>query len=239
MRFRAALLLTATASTVGLTTVVATSANATITSFTATTSVTNRDDTGTNSNGTTNHWAIDAFSRVATISFHGLTTQSHCPGIGAGLSCYTWSGGIKDSGGFTTVVGDAVPGKGELNGGSAPLIGTAVTGTMTGKLSYTFYTDQNSSFASNTNVPTTLSGDSPSNGTWVELFFSAGVHFWDSSGNTGGNENLGTTGSWIYSYGFGHDSACPNLAARWVFSTADGGASPVDGNILAPDASHC
>ena len=238
-RFRAALLLAATAGALGLTSVVAGSASATITSFTGTTTVTNRDDSGTNSNGTTNNWAVDSFTRAATIFFHGLTTVSHCPGIGAGLSCYTWTGIIKDSGSFTTVVGDAVPGKGDLNGGSVPLIGTAVTGGMSGKLSYTFYTDQNASFASNTNMPTTLSGDSPTNGKWVEQFFSAGIHFWDGSGKTGGTENLGTTGSWTYSYGFGHDGACPNVAMKWVLSTSDGGAAPADGNILAPDASHC
>lgn len=239
-RFRATLLLAATVSAVGITSVVAGSASATTTSFTAVTSITNRDDSGTNSNGTTSNWALDNFTRTATIFFHGLATQTHCPGIGAGLSCYSWTGTIKDTNGnFTTVVGDAVPGRGSLNGGPAPVIGTAVTGSMSGHFNYVFYTDQNASFASASNVPTAVSGDSPGTGNWVEQFFSAGVHFWDASGNTGGNEYLGTTGGWTYTAGFGKDSACPMVASRWVDASPDWGANAVDGNILAPDSAHC
>jgi hypothetical protein len=237
--FRAAILLGATVGALGVTSIVASGAGAATTSVTASTNVTSRDDSGTNSNGTTSNWAVDNFTRKATIFFHGLATQNHCPGIGAGLSCYYWTGLIKDSGNFTTVVGDAVPGKGSLNTGTAPLIYTAVKGGMSGKFSYAFYTDQNASSASATNMPPTITGDSPATGNWVEQFFNTGVHFWDTSGNTGGSEYLGTTGSWTYTASFGSDAACPNLASRWVDASPDWGTSPADGNILAPDTAHC
>lgn len=240
-RLRTALVLGAAAGTLGITSVVvAGSAGATTTSFTAATSITQRDDSGTNSNGTTNNWALDNFTRTATITFHGLATQTHCPGILVGRSCYYWTGTISDTNGnFTTVVGDAVPGQGSLNGAPAPLIGEAVTGSMGGHFNYVFYTDQNASSASDTNMPPAITGDSPGTGNWVEQFFSAGVNFWDANGNTGGNEYLGTTGSWTYTAGFGHDHACPRVASRWVDASPDWGGNPVDGNILAPDSLHC
>lgn len=238
-RFRAALLLTAIIGAVGVTSAVASSAGASTISITASTNVTNRDDSGTNSNGSTNNWAVDNFTRTATIVFHGLATQDHCPGIANGLSCYYWTGIVKDNGNFTTVPGDAVPGQGSLNGGTAPLIYTAVKGSMSGKFGYVFYTDQNASSASAANMPGTLTGDSPATGKWVEQFFSSNVHFWDASGNTGGSEYLGTTGGWTYTAGFGSDSACPRVASRWIDASPDWGVNTVDGNILAPDAAHC
>jgi len=239
-RFRTAMVLVATVGALGITYVVTASAGATATSFTAVTSVTNRDDSGTNSNGTNSNWAIDNFTRTATIYFHGLATQAHCPGILPGRSCYYWTGKISDtSGTFTTVPGDAVPGQGSLNGGAAPLIGEAVTGSMGGHFNYVFYTDQDASYASSSNVLPAVSGDSPGTGNWVEQFFPAGVNFWDASGNTGGQEYLGTTGGWTYTANFGSDHACPRVASRWLDASPDWGVNPVDGNILAPDSAHC
>jgi hypothetical protein len=240
---RTGLLVAATAGTLGITSVVAVSANATTgTSFNGTTSVTNRDDSGTNSNGTTNNWAKDNFTRNAAITFHGLVVQTHCPGITAGHSCYSWTGTIKDTGNFTTVVGDAVPGRGSLNGGSAPLIGTAIVGSMSGKYNYKFYTDENASSASSANVPATVTGTPPGTGTgnWVEQFFAPGtVNFWDINQSTGGSEYLGTTGSWTYTAGFGKDAACPNLASQWVDGSPNWGTDASAGNILAPAAGNC
>jgi len=236
LRFKGILL----AAVTGLMLILGSSASATTTTFTALTGVSNRDDSGTNSNGSTSNWAVDAFARTATITFHGLTTQDHCPGIGTLLSCYSWTGNIQDTAGaFTTVVGDAVPGQGSLNGAPAPLIGTALTGSMFGHFNYVFYTDQNASFASNGNMPGTITGDSPGTVNWVEQFFSGGVNFWDASGHTGGNEYLGTTGSWTYIAAFGKDGACPKLASKWVDGSPSWGSAAKDGNILAPDAAHC
>jgi hypothetical protein len=238
--FRTGLVAAAAVGTLGITSVLAVNASTTVTSFTASTTVTNRDDSGTNSNGTTSNWAKDNFTRVATIYFHGLTVQSHCPGIGTGLSCYSWSGNIVDMGHFTTVVGDAVPGKGYLNGGAVPIIATAVTGNIDGKYLYVFYTDQSASTASGTHVPTTLSGDSPTTTKWVEQFFTPGsVNFWDSSGATGGKESPGTTGGWTYAAFWGTNPACPNVGSRWVDASPSWGSTPASGNILAPDAMHC
>jgi hypothetical protein len=233
-RFRAGLLLTATAGALGITSVVAGSANATTTSFTASTAVSNRSDSG--GYGT---WAMDSFTRNATIVFRGLVVQSHCQGIAPGNSCYSWTGTIKDSGTFTTVVGATSPGQGGLNGAPAPGIGTAVTGPMSGQYKYVFYTDQPSTAAAAANMPATVSGDIPATGQWVEQFFSGGVTFWDSSNNMSPG-SLGTSGGWTYIAAFGSDTACPNVASKWVDASISGwGGTAASGNILAPDSLHC
>jgi hypothetical protein len=209
-------------------------------SFTAATSVTSRDDSGTNSNGTTNNWAADAFTRTAHITFHNAVGSGFCPGIPGSEVCHSWTGSLTDSGTFTTVPGDAVPGQGSLNGGAAPLIGEAVTGHMQGTINFKFYSSAGPKLAADSNVPSALSGDTPSTGQWVEQFFPAGTSFWDTSGNTGGSEYLGVGGSWTYTEALGADSACPNVAGRWVDANATSwGSLPADGNILAPDASSC
>jgi hypothetical protein len=239
-RFRAAVLAAAaTTAALGIwvSPALAGSANAAPTTFTAATSVTNRDDSGTNSNGTTNNWATDAFTRTATITFHFATSVSNCPGLTTGI-CYAWTGQIKDSGTFTTVPGDASPGQGGLNGGPAPLMTATLTGPMTGTYNYKFYA--NSKAANASLVPASISGDSPGTGNWVEQFFAPGTQFWDTSGNTGGAEYLGTTGNWTYTLAFGTDSACPQAASKWLDGSAGSwGSLPADGNIFAPDASHC
>ena len=72
---------------------------------------------------------------------------------------------------------------------------------------------------------------------WPEQFFPAGTVF-NSVANPGGPD-LGPW-RWSYTLGFGSNKACPNDAYRWVDSAANGGgATPPDGDILAPDASDC
>lgn len=75
----------------------------------------------------------------------------------------------------------------------------------------------------------------------MEQFFPAGTQFWDSSGNTGGSEYLGAgPWGWTYTAALGTDPACPNVSGRWIDASGNNyGGNAVDGNILAPDASHC
>jgi hypothetical protein len=219
---------------------VVSAASAGTSTFTASQSVSSRDDSGTNSNGTTSNWAMDNFTRTTTLTGHGIVANTHCPGIAIG-ACHLISGKIADKGTFTTVVGDAVPGQGSLNGAAAPLIGTAVTGPMTGTLNYSFYSSQAVASASAGNAPSSVSGDTPTTGQWPEQFFPAGTQFWDSSGTTGGSEYLGAgSWGWTYTAPLGSDPACPNVSGRWIDASGNNsGANAVDGNILAPDASHC
>ena len=208
----------------------------TTTGFTAVQSVTNRDDSGANGG----NWALDAFTATLHLAARGIVPNSYCPRIVIG-ACHKITGTITDHGSFTTQIGDAVPGTGSLNGGSVPTIGATVTGPMSGTLSYSFYTDHSLSTASAGNAPPSVSGDSPSTGKWPEQFFPAGTNFWDSSGNTGGAEYLGSGPfNYVYSAALGSDSQCPNVSGRWVDSSAgNDGANPVDGNILAPSSSSC
>ena len=200
------------------------SANAATSGFTATQTVTNRSDGGANG-GT---WAMDNYTRVITLHGQGVVANSFCPGITIG-ACHKVAGNVKDSGHFTTQIGNPVPGTGSLNGGSAPNIGATVTGTMSGTYNYTFYTNQPLSSASAGNAPTTVDGDTPTTGSWYQQFFN-GAEFWDASPGTG---------SWTYTAAPGSDSQCPNVSGRWVDASPDWGGQPVDGNILAPDSAHC
>jgi hypothetical protein len=210
----------------------ASDASAASISSTASTSVTNRSDSGIH--GDT--WAIDAYTRVTKVTRAGQVGASFC---GGSSPCYHWTGSVKDTGTFTTQPGQLSPGAGDLNGGSEPTIGTAVTGSETGSASYSFYTTAASAFPGA--MPGTVSGDGgTSTGNWVEQMFPAGTAFYDASGNTGGSEYLLTGGGWTYTAGLGKDSACPNTASRWIDASASGwGTSPESGNILAPDASGC
>jgi hypothetical protein len=204
------------------------------TTLSAKTAVTNRDDSAANGGG---NWAMDAYTRGAQIFFKGATSSSNCGGVSP---CYSYTGKISDVGHFTTVVGQPSPGFGYLNGGSDPTMQAAVTGTMNGSYNYVFYTTVPISGASAHNVPASISGDTPGTGNWVEQFFPGGTQFWDSSGNTGGSEYLGTTGGWTYNAKAGADHNCPNVTSQWVDASATGwGSAPADGNILAPDASGC
>ena len=214
----------------------ATGASAASNTLTASTSVTNRDDSGVHGN----IWAADNYTRTVTITSHGVAAATHCPGITAGENCYYMTGTVNDKGTYTTVPGATVPGNGSLNGGTAPAIGVQITGPLTGHFSYQFYTDTPIISASASNVPSAVSGDSPSTGKWVEQFYPAGVNFWDTSGNTGGSEYLGTTGAWTYTAPLGSDAQCPNVSGRWIDASYNNwGSDPAAGNILAPDSAHC
>jgi hypothetical protein len=214
-------------------------ASAATNALTASTSVTNRDDSGIHGDV----WATDNYTRTVTITGHGVVAATHCPGITAGKSCRYMTGTVQDKGTYTTVPGGTVPGNGSLNGGPAPAIGAQVTGPLTGHFSYQFYTDAPITSASASNVPATADGNppsSPSTGKWVELFYPAGVNFWDTSGSTGGSEYLGTTGAWTYTAPLGSDTQCPNVSGRWIDASYNGwGTDQVAGNILAPDSGHC
>jgi hypothetical protein len=205
-----------------------------VTSHTAAVTVTNRDDSGANGG----NWASDNFTRTLTVFGHGIVANTFCPGITIG-GCHHFTGVITDAGHFTTVIGNPVPGNGSLNGGTVPVIGVALTGTMAGTFHYNFYANAPVSAFSASNGPASVSGDTPSTGVWPEQFFTAGTQFWDTSGNTGGTEYLGTTGGWTYRAPFGSDSACPNYGGQWVDASPDWGVNASDGNILAPDAAHC
>jgi hypothetical protein len=234
----AALAIPAAAAAISLGAVSAASAGAstTTTGFTATQSVTNRDDSGANGG----NWALDAFTATTVLHGNGIVANTNCPGIVIG-ACHKITGTITDHGTFTTQIGNAVPGTGSLNSGSVPNIGAAVTGPLTGTLSYSFYTDHALSTARVSNAPSSVSGGSPSTGQWPEQFFPAGTNFWDGSGNTGGAEYLGSGPfNFTYTAALGSDSQCPNVSGRWVdSSTGNDGANAVDGNILAPSSSSC
>ena len=250
-RFRAGLLAVATVGALGITagtvgiTAGAASAITTTGGFTsASIHVTNHDDSGTNSNGTTSNWALDDYGAVLHLSTSGVVPNSNCPGISIG-ACHKITGMITDTGHFTTVIGDAVPGQGSLNGGTAPLIGSQVTGTFHGTLKYEFFTSAALSRFKDSNSPNLggVSGDSPSTQQWPEQFAPQGTQFWDTSGNTGGAEQLGSGPfNFTYTAALNSDSACPNVSGRWVDSSAansNDGSNPMAGNILAPGTGNC
>lgn len=215
-------------------------ASATTSGFNVTIPVTNRDDSGAHGNT----WAHDAFSARLHLSAAGIVANTNCPGIVIG-ACHKFTGSITDTGTYTTIPGNIVPGNGDLNGADASTvqIGTAVTGPMHGSLPYVFYANVPLSAFAAANGPASVSGDTPSTGHWPEQFAPGGTQFWDTSGNTGGAEYLGTDAfAFTYTAVLGSDSACPNASGRWIDSSdpsSAGGANPVAGNILAPDAAHC
>lgn len=218
------------------------SAKPAVKSYTATavTAITNRPDSGDHGD-----WALDGsakapLERTASVTLVSEVALSYCGGSTGTGHCYHWTGKISDAGSFATIVGDSSPGNGSLNGGSAPKIGTAVTGIMAGSYKYDFYSSWKT--ASKTLVPSkendagNLPGGRQTTDTWVEQFFGTGAKFY-----TGGavSSSLGTTGSWKYTAAFGSDSACPALASQWTDASPDWGANAADGNILAPAAAAC
>jgi hypothetical protein len=219
----------------------ATSASATarpaVKSYTSTavTKVSDRPDSGDHGN-----WANDTLVRSASVTLASEVALSYCGGSAPTGHCYHWTGKITDKGSFTTVPGDTSPGNGSLNGGSAPAIGAQVTGAMSGSYRYDFYSSWKS--ASKTLVPSSendqgnVPGGRQTTGAWPEQFFGAGARFYVSGA---ASSELGTTGSWTYTAGFGADSACPAVASQWTDASPDWGANAADGNILAPAAAAC
>lgn len=219
----------------GLTAASATTSSVTPYTSTAVTKVSDRPDSGVHGN-----WADDTFARTASVHLVSEVALSYCGGTTGTGHCYHWTGTITDSGSFLTIVGDNSPGNGYLNGGSAPVMGEAVKGTMAGTYSYDFYSSWKS--ASKALVPATENdqGNTPggrsTTDAWPEQFFGAGARFYESGA---ASDSLGTTGSWKYTAGFGSDSACPNLASQWVDASPDWGVNASDGNILASSSANC
>jgi hypothetical protein len=219
-------------------------ASGTTTTLSAKTTMTNRDDSSAQPNTANGgNWAKDNFTRGAQIFFKGSASTSFC---GGASSCYHYTGKVSDTGHFTTDVGAQSPGYGYLNGGGDPTMQVAITGTLTGSQTYSFYTTVPISGASASNVPPANIGDSYNSGEWPELFFPAGTEFWDSTGasqgtlNPAGGGELGT-GFFSYTYNAkaGSDSDCPNVTSQWKDASPTGGQATADGNILAPDSSGC
>jgi hypothetical protein len=222
--------------------------------FNASMVVTNHPDSGSQGNA----WAQDAFTANLHLSTSVVVPNSNCPGIASFTgACHKFTGTITTSQGhFTTLIGQAVPGTGSLNGatnGPLSTISTAITGNMSGSLPYTFYANVPLSAFSAANAPASddgsLPGPHPHFGTWPEQYAPAGTQFWDISGNTAGAEYLGSgpfnftyTAPLYNSVSRQGDQACPNVSSHWVDSsapTSNSGSLPGAGNILAPDASDC
>ncbi len=216
------------------------SAGASSTTLTATTTMTNRPDSAANGGG---NWALDNFTRGASIYYKGAASSSDCGGISP---CYAYTGKVSDVGHFTTVTGQPSPGFGYLNGGSDPTMQNSLTGTMSGSQTYAFYTTVPVSGASAANVPASDSGSNYNSGEWPELFFPSGTMFWDSSGQGQGSVSPsggGELGTGFFKYVYlakpGSDHDCPNMTSQWLDASPSSGGSSSDGNILAPDASGC
>jgi hypothetical protein len=95
---------------------------------TATTYVANNPDSG--DNGT---WAYDDLHRTLTITPAGAAACGSLSGFSTPAdTCY--DGTVSDSGRFNTIPGTDYP-----NGADTGKISNAITGTMTGSASYTFY----------------------------------------------------------------------------------------------------
>ena len=203
----------------------------------ASTAVTGRPDSGTAGD----NWALDAFTRTATLRYAGAAPASDCGGTSP---CYHFTGNVKDSGHFTTIAGNTVPGTGDLNGGAPPAEGVAATGAMAGEYHYSFYSGHAYVLARRVPAAEDDAGALPTGrhttGMWLAQFFSAGATFWDSTGTATTTEIGNGNGSWSYLLPPGADSQCPNATSQWVDGSATSwGSLPADGNILAPDASHC
>ena len=83
----------------------AVSASATASTLTALTTLTNRDDSGAHGN----NWALDNFTRKASITFQGPAVPGNC---GGASPCYQYTGSVADKGHFTTDTGQLAPGYG-------------------------------------------------------------------------------------------------------------------------------
>lgn len=190
---------------------------------TAVTHITNRPDSGDQGN----NWADDNFTRTATVVRHGLVAPSNC-GVVSG-SCWDYTYTITDKGTATTIPGQQSPRTGII-------LDLEVTASMNGGThNGQFYATSGSPHASL--VPTTendhdaVPTGNSTTGNWIRQFFLGTTVF--------GANNLGSWG-WTYRLNFGGDTQCPNDAYQWVDALASGGGvGNINGDILAPDASHC
>src|SRR5579859_3702232 len=209
-----------------------------------------------------NHtWADASFTRSATVSYYGQVSKSFCPGITSG-ECYYWIGESLDTKGrFTTnptaTSGAYSPGNGtDGTGVTGPFtIGVAARGQMAGRYHYGFYTNFDTGKSSRVPAAENDHGTMPlaaatstctggvycgvTDCQWIEQFFPHGAQFWDLNGNLDPS-CLGLYGSWFYFLPQGSDESCSLVMSKWVTASWNNwGADPVDGNVLAPDESHC
>ena len=202
----------------------------------ATTHITGRPDSGVHGNT----WALDSITRVATLRLVSEVALSYCGGSTSTGHCYHFTGHINDTGTATTIAGQTVPGNGGLNGGSAPVMGVSIKAAMTGTLAYNFYSSWKTFSAASVEKTENDQGNTPggedTSGAWMEQFFGSGARFFVASAPA---TYLAGNGSWTYTAGFGADSACPNVASKWIDGSPNWGTDASAGNILAPDASAC
>lgn len=202
----------------------------------AATAVSDRPDSGAQGGD----WADDTMTRAATITYLGAADTTNCGGAPA---CYHFRGNIRDSGHSQTIPGALSPGFGDLNGGADPTLAGAITGTMTGEYHYNFYTTTRYITASRVPRSENDNGATPTGRQasclWLAQFFGPGTHFWQAGADQTAGGCIGTSGSWVYTFAPGAGTACPNVSSQWVDASPDWGSLPADGNVLAPDASHC
>jgi len=173
----------------------------------------NRPDSGGNGN-----WALDRFTRVATVTSKGSVAPSDC-GVRSG-PCYAYTASMKDVGKFTTILGAFTPNQG------APYTGMHITRRLTGQLrGYGQFTTFYATAKPNAHlVPHVVNGTPPGDAsyTWPTLFFPAGTTVVGVSEETWGyvytahvriSHHRGTTQRWADTYNNG------------------GGQLPADGNI--------
>ena len=129
---------------------------------TAVTKVSNHTDSGYAGN----NWAVDTFTRTATITLVGPdSTLTDCGDTAT--SCYSYTGTITDTGTAAALTGVASPGAQDV-----PIKGSPVA-TMNGKATVTFAASSNTPNA--TLVPKTMSGNPVTTTDWVQQFFPDGV----------------------------------------------------------------
>ncbi len=173
---------------------------------TAVTKVSNHSDSGYN-DGDDGGWAVDTFTRTATITLVGADpTLTDCGDTAT--TCYAYTGTITDTGTAAAITGKASPGAQDV-----PIKGSPVA-TMNGKATVTF--DASSNTPNATLVPKTMTGNSESTTDWVQQFFPDGVT---------GKEPTLTAWKWTYA-----DSAD---CQTWVDEL--GGTAATSGDITGVD----
>ena len=183
----------------------------------AVTSISHRDASGNGGN-----WAVDTLTRTATVTRRGAVPSGDC-GASA-TACWFYTATISDSGSFSNDAGVLTPNQACTEPSGTSCAGLKISGTVTGSFSgggtQEFYADSDSPSAST--VPTTVSGDSPTDTNWYQQFFPAGTTF----GLTSNPNAPWTAWSWTYN--------APKTCEIWTdaYNNGDGnGTYAADGNI--------
>jgi len=148
-----------------------------VTNASATTTFQAHPDSGNHGN-----WAVDDFTRVATVTFVSVdSTLTDCGT--AAKTCFIYAGTIADAGSFSGI-----------SGALSPQAGVTLTGNPSGPFKggsdVKFFSSSDT--ASATGVPATVTGaGAVSTTNWVEQFFPAGTTF--------GTGPTLTDWSWAYS----------------------------------------